>query len=43
MNIFSNFILNKINTFRDNGPPWMNVDIKNKINLKHKLHNKGTT
>ena len=31
MNIFSNFIPNKIKTFRDSDPPWMNDDIKNKI------------
>ena len=38
MNIFSNFIPNKIKTFRDSDPPWMNYDIKSKIKLNHKLH-----
>ena len=38
MNMFSNFIPNKIKTFRDSDPPWMNDDIKNKIKLKHKLY-----
>ena len=37
MNIFSNFIPNKIKTFRDSHPPWMHDDIKSKIKLKHKL------
>ena len=38
MNIFSNFIPNKIKTFRDSDPPWMNDDIKSRIKLKHKLY-----
>ena len=38
MNIFSNFIPNKIKTFKDSDPPWMNDDIKNKVKLKHKLY-----
>ena len=38
MNIFSNSISNKIKTFRDSDPPWMNDDIKNKVKLKHKLY-----
>ena len=38
MNIFSNFIPNKIKPFRDSDPPWMNDDIKNKVNLNHKLY-----
>ena len=37
MNMFSNFIPNKMKTFRDSDPPWMNDDIKNKIKFKHKL------
>ena len=40
MNILSNFISNKIKTFRDSDPPWINDDIKNKIKLKHKLHHR---
>ena len=40
MNIFSSFIPNKIKTFRDNDPSWMNDDIKIKINLKHKLYHR---
>ena len=38
MNIFCNFIPNKIKTFRDSDPPGMNDDIKSKIKLKHKLY-----
>ena len=38
MNIFSNFIPNKIKSFRDSDPPWTNDDIKSKIKLKHKLY-----
>ena len=38
MNIFSIFILNKIKTFRDSDPPWMNDDIKSKVKLKHRLY-----
>ena len=30
VHIFSNFIPNKIKTFRDSDPPWMNDDIKTK-------------
>ena len=37
MTIFSNFIPNKIKTFRGSDPPWMNDDIKSKVKLKHKL------
>ena len=40
MNIFSNFIPNKIKTFRDSDPPWINDDIKSKIKLKHKLYHR---
>ena len=40
LNIFSNFIPNKIKTFRDSDPPWINDDIKSKINLKHKLYHR---
>ena len=31
LNIFSNFIPNKIKTFRDSDPPWINDDIKSKV------------
>ena len=31
MNVFSNFILNKLITINDKDPPWMNDEIKNKI------------
>ena len=40
LKIFSNFIPNKIKTFRDSNPPWINDDIKSKIKLKHKLYNR---
>ena len=40
MKIFSNFIPNKIKTFRDSDPPWINDDIKSKIKLKHKLYHR---
>ena len=40
-NIFSNFIPNKIKTFRSSDPSWMNEDkVKNKAKLKHKLHHR---
>ena len=38
LNIFSNFIPNKIKTFRDSDPPWINDNSKSKIKLKHKLY-----
>ena len=37
MNVLSNFVPNKIITFRDIHPPWMNDVIKNKVKFKHKL------
>ena len=37
MEIFSDSIPNKIETFRDKDPPWMNDDIKSKMKLKHKF------
>lgn len=40
MNVFSNFIPNKIKSFRNNNPPWMNDDIKNKVQLKSKLYHR---
>ena len=38
--IFSNFIPNKIKTFRDSARPCINDDIKSKIKLKHKLYHR---
>ena len=43
MNIFSNFIPNKIKTFRDSDSPWMNDDIKSKIKLQHKFYHNYLT
>ena len=40
MKIFSNFLPNKIKTFRDSDPPYMNEDIKSKIKLKHKSYHR---
>ena len=40
MNIFSNFIPNKIKTLRDSDHPWKIDDIKSKIKLKHKLYHR---
>ena len=37
MNIFSIFFLNKLVTFDDSNPPWMNDFTKNKIMWKHKI------
>ena len=34
MNIFSNFISNKIVTFNEQDPPWLGKKIKAKIELK---------
>ena len=31
MNVFSNYIPNKLITISDKDPPWMNDEIKNKI------------
>ena len=36
MNIFSNTIPNKINTFSDTDRPWRYDDIKNKVKWEHK-------
>ena len=38
LNIFSNFIPNRIKTFTDSDPPWMTKDIKNKIKLKNTFY-----
>ena len=40
MNIFCNFIPNKMQTVRDSDPSWMNDDIKNRVKLKHKLYHR---
>ena len=40
MDIFSNFIPDKIKTFRDSDLPWMKNDINNKVKLKHKLYHR---
>ena len=38
MNIFSNFILNKLVTFNDKDPPWMTTNLRNKINWKNGIY-----
>ena len=38
MNIFSNFVPNKLVTFDDSNPPWMNDFIKNQIKWKHQIY-----
>ena len=38
LNIFSNFIPNRIKTFKDSDPPWMTKDIKSKIKLKNTFY-----
>ena len=40
MNIFSNFIPNKMKAIRDSNPPWMNDDIKSKVKLKNELYHR---
>ena len=37
MNIFSNFIPNKIITFNDQDPPWFGEKIKAKVELKNRV------
>ena len=37
MNIFSNFILNKLVTFNDKDLPWMTPNLRNKINWKNSI------
>ena len=37
INIFSNFIPNKLVTFDDKDPPWMTEKLKEKIKWKHKV------
>ena len=38
MNIFSNFTPNKLVTFDDKDPPWMNDFVKSKIKWKNQLY-----
>ena len=38
MNVFSNFIPNKLVTFNDKVPPWMSEYFKNKINWCKKIY-----
>ena len=38
MNIFSNFTPNKLVTFDDRDPPWMNDFVKSKIKWKNQLY-----
>ena len=38
MNIFSNFIPNKLVTFNDKDPPWMTPNLRNKINWKNSIY-----
>ena len=38
MNIFSNFIPNKIGTFDDQDPLWFDEKIKAKIEMKNRVH-----
>ena len=38
MNIFSNFILNKLVTFNEKDPPWMTTNLRNKINWKNGIY-----
>ena len=39
LNIFSNFVTNKILTFDDRDPPWMTEYIKSKIHWKNSIYN----
>ena len=38
MNIFSNFIPNKLVTFNDKDPPWVTPYLGNKINWKNGIY-----
>ena len=42
LNIFSNFVPNKTITINDSDPPWMDEDIRNKINEKNELYKKSS-
>ena len=38
MNVFSNFIPNKLVTFNDKDPPWMSEYLKNKIKWRNRIY-----
>ena len=38
MNVFSNFIPNKLVTFNDKDPPWMSEYLKKKIKWRNKIY-----
>ena len=38
MNVFSNFIPNKLVTFNDKDPPWTSEYLKNKIKWPNKIY-----
>ena len=38
INIFSNFVPNKLVKFNDCDPPWMNDFVKNKVKWKHQIY-----
>ena len=38
MNVFSNFILNKLVTFNDKDPLWMASNLRDKINWKNSIY-----
>ena len=38
INVFSNFIPNKLVTFNDKDPPWMTSDLRDKINWKNSIY-----
>ena len=42
MNIFSNFIPNKLVTFNDKDPPWMTPNLRDKINWKNGIYKEYT-
>ena len=38
INVFSNFIPNKLVTFKDKDPPWMTSNLRHKINWKNSIY-----
>ena len=38
MNVFSNFIPNKLVTFNDQDPPWMTSDLRDKITWRNSIY-----
>ena len=38
MNVFSNFIPNKLVTFNEKDPPWMSEYLKKKIKWRNKIY-----